>query len=259
MTQSELIKTLKRIGWVSLFFASAALVISAIERKDASLAKEVIVDIAPLPDSTWLINESDILTSIQRSFGFQFQGLPLNALDVERLERVLKEDPFILDADVFVDAKNIVHIGVEQREPMLRIIDKNGLNYYLDENGYKMPLSKHFSARVLVATGNIPPHVPDFQTRKRHVLKDLFYLKDLILEDEFYSALIEQIYVSNRNNYILIPKVGKQKIILGGMDDIEDKLKRLKVFYEEAVPYEGWRKYKTINLSFKDQVVCKKR
>lgn len=259
MKQPELIRMLKRIGWVSLFFLSAALVISAIERKDASLADGVDIEIEPLPDSTYLINDEDIFLSIQRSFGFQMQGLPLGALDVERLERVLKEDPFILDADVFVDAKNTLHIGVSQREPKLRIIDKNGLNYYLDEGGFKMPMSKHFSARVLVATGNIPPHVPDFQDRKKHVLKDLFYIKDLILEDDFLNALVEQIYVSNRNQYILIPKVGRQKIILGKIDDIEDKLKRLKIFYEEAVPYEGWRKYKSINLSIRGQVICKKR
>ena len=258
MTRPELIRTLKRVGWVGLIFLSAALVISAIERKDTSLAASVDIDIEPLPDSTWLINDEDIFTSIQRSFGFQMEGLPLSALDVGRLERVLNEDPFILEADVFVDAKNTLHIGIEQREPTLRIIDKNGLNYYLDGSGYKMPLSKHFSARVLVATGNIPPHVPDFLDRKKHVLKDLFQLKDLILEDDFFNALVEQIYVSNRNNYILIPKIGKQKIILGSMSDIENKLARLKTFYEEAVPYEGWRKYKTINLSFNDQVVCKK-
>ena len=258
MTKPELIKMLKRLAWVSLIFVSAALVISAIERKEASLAQEVRIEIEPLPDSSLMINQEDIRLSIQRSFGFPMEGLPLSALDVERLERVLEEEPFILDADVFINARNALHIGVVQREPKLRIIDKNGLNYYLDETGFKMPLSKHFSTRVLVATGNIPPHVPDFLERKQHVLKDLFYLKDLILEDEFLQALVEQIYVSSRSEYILIPKLGKQKIILGKLDDIEDKLKRLKVFYEEAVPYEGWRKYKTINLKFKDQVVCKR-
>ena len=80
-----------------------------------------------------------------------------------------------------------------------------------------------------------------------------------MLADPFYSALVEQIYLSNVGEYILIPKVGQQKIILGPYEEIEDKLERLKIFYKQGIPYEGWQKYKSINLKFKDQVVCKKR
>jgi hypothetical protein len=53
---------------------------------------------------------------------------------------------------VYVDQHNILRIKVEQREPVLRILDNNGNNYYLDENGVKMPPSKNFAARALVAS-----------------------------------------------------------------------------------------------------------
>jgi len=139
----------------------------------------------------------------------------------------------------------------------LRIIDDNGLDYYLDSEGMKLPLSKHFTARVLVATGNIPPHSPDFLQRKKHLLKDLFQLAKLILADEFLKSLLEQIYV-NQGEFVLIPKVGDQKILLGKFENVEDKLERLNIFYQKGIPYEGWQKYKTINLKFKNQVVCGK-
>jgi cell division protein FtsQ len=35
-------------------------------------------------------------------------------------------------------------------------------------------------------------------------------------------------------------------------------LNRLKIFYKEGMPYEGWRKYETINLKYSGQVVCKR-
>ena len=165
----------------------------------------------------------------------------------------------MLNADVFVDAKNQVHIEIEQREPVLRIIDKNGLNYYLDKFGKKMPLSKHFTARVLVATGNIPPFDPDFLQRKKHILKDLFELTNIILKDEFLEPMMEQIYVTSEKEFELSPNLGDQKILLGKMDNIDDKLFYLKTFYKEAMPYKGWQKYKTINLKFKGQVVASKR
>lgn len=259
MNQKDLIKTAKKLSWVVLLFAAAALVISAIERKETSQVKDVLIEIAPLKDSTWMIRKGDILLTIERSFGFALESLPIMSVDVERLERVLEMDPFILNADVYIDAGNKVNIEVVQREPILRIIDNNNLNYYLDRDGNKMPLSNHFSARVLVATGHIPPFVPDFQKRDKHVLKDLFYLTQVFQEDKFMKALVEQIYVSNRSEYSIVPKIGDQKIILGSIYDLEEKIERLKIFYKEALPYEGWQKYKTIDLRYQGQVVCKKR
>lgn len=259
MLQAELIKTLKKVGQLALVFLVASLVISAVARKGASSASGLSVSIEPLEGGHLLVDEKDILVTIERSFGFELEGLPLATIDVGRLERVLEEDPFILDANVYIDARNQINIEVEQREPVLRVIDNNGLNYYLDDSGLKMPLSKHFTARVLVATGNIPPHVPDFLTRKKHTLKDLFELARKLREDPFFDALFDQVYVSNQREYTLVPKVGDQKVILGPYENIDEKLRNLKVFYQEAVAYEGWQKYRTINLKYRGQVVCKRR
>ncbi len=33
----------------------------------------------------------------------------------------------------------------------------------------------------------------------------------------------------------------------------------LKIFYKEALPYEGWNKYSGVSLQYDGQVVCKKR
>lgn len=255
----EWVLMLKRLGWIAGLFAAAILVISAIEKKEASFTGELFIDIVPLEGGNKLITDEDIRTTIDRSFGFKLEGLPLVQLDVGRLERVLEADPFIIDADVFVDATNNIKIGVRQRQPVLRLIDNNGLNYYLDQDGIKMPLSKHFSARVLVASGNIPPHVPDFMERKKHLLKDLFELAQMLREDPFYNALIEQIHVSSRGAFTLIPKVGDQKINFGRYELAEKKLKNLKIFYQEGLPYEGWQKYRSFSVEFDGQVVARKR
>ncbi len=253
-------RMLQRLLWIALFFAAAALMLSSIEKKRGRNANDVLIEIQQLPDGNTLVNREDILLTIERSFGHRLAGVPIGALDMNRVERVLEEDPFILNADAYIDAQSRIHIDLSQREPILRVIDKNGLNYYLDHFGKKMPLSPHFTARVLVATGDIPPFVPNFQKRKRHhVLKDLFALTNKILEDEFMRPLTEQIYLSNEKGYTLIPKLGHQKIILGDYESIDNKFERLKIFYQEGIPYEGWQKYSTINLTFDGQVVCKKR
>lgn len=248
---------LKRLMWVALVFFGIALIISMVAKKEAAIVQEVKIEVEPLEGSNYLINKEDVLLTIERSFGFPLETMPIGAVDVGRLEKVLREEPFVLEADAFVDAENVINIQIVQRQPVLRIIDRNGSNYYLDENAFKMPLSKHFSARVLVATGNIPPYVLDYKGNLKDMLNELFELANIIREDEFLDPMIEQIYVNNQRELTLVPKVGRQKILFGRYTSVEDKLKRLKIFYKEAIPFEGWQKYTTINLNFEGQVVAK--
>jgi cell division protein FtsQ len=136
--------------------------------------------------------------------------------------------------------------------------DNNGGNYYIDKNGVKMPTSKNFAARVMVATGNLPPYSDDFLDKRRNVLKDIFRVNQLIQSDDFFKNFFQQIYVSSVGDILLVPLVGDQKIVLGSVAHLDSKFNRLKTFYQKGMPYVGWNKYRTINLKYNGQVVCKK-
>jgi cell division protein FtsQ len=247
-----------RIYWVLFLVIVVVILIGAAMHKKNSFAHEVKVEVVPLADGDKLISEQDVQQAMLRAFGNTLEGTELARLDVERMERVLEEDPFVEDADAYVDQNNILHLRVSQRAPLLRVLDNNGGNYYLDEKGVKMPPSKNFTARVLVATGNISPYNPEFLQKKRSTLKDLYALTNALLADEFLSRLIQQIHVNAAGDFVLVPLIGNQRIILGNIRRLDDKFRRLKVFYQEGIPYAGWRKYSTINLKYSGQVVCRK-
>ncbi len=255
----EIQKMIGRLIYIASLFLIAALIIWTVQRKEAKKVRSMVITIEELESGENLISETDVKEELLKSFAVSLVGLPIGAVDVERVEEVLEDDPFVLEAEAYIDAQDVIFINLKQREPLLRVIDDNGLNYYLDKGGNKMPLSKHYTANVMIANGNIPPHVPNFLKRRKHALRDLFELTNIILNDEFLSSMIEQIYVTEKGDYILTPILGNQKIILGPYEHIDDKFFRLKTFYAEAIPYMGWKKYKTINLKFKNQVVCKKR
>jgi len=258
MNQQDLLRTFKRLLYIGLVVGAMLVVLSAIEKKQESDVQEMLIEIHPLPDGNRLLVRSDIEETLALSFDEPLEKGSVKKTDVTRLERVLEEDAFILDADVYLNARNELHIKVIQREPILRVMDNSGLNYYLDESGKKMPLSEHFTARVPVATGNLPPHVPEFYKRKKYVLKDVFEFIKLLRNDPFFHPMIEQIHVNQRGEMTLVPKVGRQKIVFGDFAKAQEKLRRLKIFYEEGMPREGWRTYKTINVKFDGQVVCEK-
>jgi cell division protein FtsQ len=261
MKNSQITTSIKRLLSAGLVFGMAMVVLSVISRKSDGGISRVVVTVEPLPGGYRLLEAEDVLANLEERFAYPLESRTLAQLDIERVERVLEEDPFVKDAEAFVDANNQVNIEIIQNLPVLRIKDNNELDYYLDENAQQMPPSKHYAARVLVATGNLPPHVPDFMERERSTLRHVFELTKLIMADEFLNALIEQIYVNNRGELILAPKIGKQTIMFGRYmeSNAADRLKRLKIFYSEGLPYEGWRKYRSFDLRYDDQVVGIKR
>jgi cell division protein FtsQ len=247
-----------RLLWVGFILLTIIILLSAVARKKGSISEETVVEVLPLPDGSKLITEKEVKNALNKAFGNNLEGIELADLEVERIERVLEDDPFVMDANAYLDQHNEIHVRIQQREPLLRIMDNNGGNYYLDKNGAKMPTSKNYAARVLVATGNIPPHSPDFLDKKRNALKDLYVLTNRILEDEFLANFIQQIHLNSVGDFVLVPLIGDQKIILGSVNKLEAKITKLKTFYREGMPYMGWNKYKSINLKFTGQVVCKR-
>lgn len=248
-----------RIIWVLFLLIVGIIWLRAVRsRKSADLAKmEIFVE--PMAGGNKMITENEVGNLLHKAFGSGIERTQLSALELDRMEEKIEEDPFVNNADVFIDQKNQLRINIEQRNPVLRVMDINGGNYYLDKDGKKMPVSDNFTARVLVATGKIPAYMPDFLERRSNALKDVFNVSQSILKDEFLGTFIQQVHMSNTGDIILTPLIGDQVIILGSARKLEDKIRRLKIFYKEGMPHEGWRKYTTINLKYNGQVVCKKR
>ncbi len=247
-----------RLAWLLFLFIILMIWIMARNRKANTFAEGLQVNVVELPSGDKMISERDVRQALLAAFGSDLENSELANLEVERMERVLEADPFVKNADVYIDQNNQMHIQIDQREPLVRVLDNNGNNYYLDAAGKKMPPSKNFAARVIVATGNIAPYTPEFREKRKSSLKDLFNLTQTLLADEFLASFIQQIHINNAGDFILVPLIGDQKIVLGSTKKLEDKLHRLKIFYQEGMPYEGWRKYETINLKYSGQVVCKR-
>jgi cell division protein FtsQ len=255
------IMQVRRFGWAFTFMLAAVLTVSAINSKAGKLVEGISVIINPLDDGDMLLSNEEIIKELERSFTKPLDGLFMSDIDMARVESILERHPLVRDADAYVDTEMILHVSIDQREPQLRIITNSGQNYYLDEQGTRMPLSDKYTARVLVATGEIMAWSNDYQERKKHQLKDLYDLSRLLGADEFLNALIEQIYVEKNGELVLAPKVGDQVIYLGKYDKEQSpqRLARLKVFYKKGLPYEGWQKYRAFDLRYARQIVCTKR
>ncbi|CAH0999948.1 hypothetical protein LEM8419_01182 [Neolewinella maritima] len=250
----------RQYGWIFVLLFVAVLAISAITEREAAHISAVQAVVEPLPENANLVEPEELLALLQSSFTKPLDELMLSDVDIERVEEVLEAQAFVGDAEAYVDADLVLHITAEQRIPLLRVIADNGQNYYLDLDGVRLPLSPNYTVRVPVVTGKVVAWSNDYLDQSAHQLNQLMELGHYLRKDAFLNALIEQIDLTASGELVLAPKLGDQLIYLGRYDKRETpkRLERLKIFYREGLPYEGWRKYRSFDLRYADQVVAKK-
>ena len=119
----------------------------------------------------------------------------------------------------------------------------------MGKTGEIMPSALKQAIYVPVASGNI---------EKSFATGDLYRFALFLQKDDFWNDQIEQVFVRSEQNIEIVSRVGDHRIILGSLDNYEDKLKHLRLFYEQVIPKMGWEKYSVINLKYRNQVVCTK-
>ena len=248
----------KNILWVGigLFLLFAFLAIKqtseTLKIRSVEVAIDQSVDLA-------FIDSSKVLDIVRQVVKTPIIGCARKQFNLAMVENKLEAYPFIDKADVEIDFSGKLLIKIIQREPILRIINAQGLSYYVAKNGYKMPLNLDFTPRVMVATGNIPESLVDSAFVKSPMLKDLLLIANYCSANEFWRAQIEQLFVDNYNDILLIPKVGNHSIVFGSAEHLDSKFARLLTFYKKGLNAVGWQKYQQINLKFEGQIVAEKQ
>ena len=173
----------------------------------------------------------------------------MKSINTELIEEELLKNEMISDIQAYKTPSGIIKLEVIQKMPILRILSANG-NYYVDNQGTTMPISRRYVAHVPIVSGFVEKAL-----RFPTYIKFALFLQ----ENEFWNDQIEQIYVHSDQEVELVPRVGNHRIMLGSLEGFEGKLENLKLFYEQAIPKIGWEKYSMINLKYKNQIVCTKK
>ena len=251
----------KKLIWKRLLIGSAwvislgglVVLMSFIETKKAGV-KCTSVNVS-IPGGQYFIDKQEVDHIIEVT-SHSLVGRPIENINIQELEDKLKANPFIEFAKVYTEMDGVLRVEVSQRQPILRIMNHYDMDFYVDQNGLKIPLSSNFTARVLVANGFIEElftnRVDSLHTR---LAKDLFKTADYIRKDSLWDAQIAQMYVNSEREIELIPRVGNQRILIGNADSLNVKLNNLQAFYKQVLPKVGWDTYKVINVKYTNQVI----
>jgi len=251
--------------WIIAVLAVAAFAIYALYQNGETTCNELKIELEDENNDFQLTSVEELRTELLQNY-LPIEGQKIKNLNLKEIEKNASQISYLQNQDAYFDINGDVFIIANQRKAVVRVYNRVKQHFYLGTDTVVMPLSPQHSLRLLLASGALPRLSNVYFTQSKNDLPDLpdIYKKIYILaakiqKDEFLNALIDQIYVKQNMEFELIPKVGIGIVEFGNIENADDKLKRLKIFYIEGKEKINWNIYKSINLKYKNQVVCTKK
>ena len=170
--------------------------------------------------------------------------LPKEGIDLKEMEFLLESNDMIKSAQVYLTVNGEVRAKVEQKCPIARVYSSDV--FYIDEDGFRMPLSSDHSARVPLVYGVLD----------QEDLESVYKVASVVFNDSFLKMYITEIFQNENKEISLKMRLLDFEILVGNLDNLEIKLRNLKAFYQKAKKDNMLDVYKSVNLQFENQVVC---
>ena len=202
------------------------------------------------------IDDNDIMSMLTNGYTEVVEGAPYRDINVRTLENRVSNNSYVQEAEVYRDLKGNLLVNVLLRRPIARVVQHDGPDAYIAEDGAILPVSDKFSSRVLLISGSASKEIGSLDNIYDTDYSQLFELINHINVDNFWKAQIAQVVIQDNGEIKLLPQVTKQYIEFGDLNHIENKFSRLKIFYKEILPRKGWNTYSRVNVKYKNQIIC---
>lgn len=256
---------MKNIRWGLIFnvflgvaaLAGLVVLMGLISRKDAVQVCTVLK--VNVEGKETFIDQHDISRMISNQFG-AIVGKELKAIKFEEIENAIEKLPYVSNAEIHADMDGTINVNVHQREVILRVINKDGREFYVDTKGHKIPVTLKYVPHVLVANGKIQEgYTKPLEPISTKMVQDLIRIVEHIKGDALWENQIVQIYVNEQSDIELIPRVGKEVLVIGSADSLDYKLSRLEMYYKNILPKVGTEAYAKVNVKYGGQIICERR
>lgn len=241
---------------VAVSLLAISFLIAFSERKQGgSVCKDIVVELDNLHENHFL-DEADVMKLVEGS-GQKIKGIGIDRIDLKTIEKKIKYDKHILDAELFGDLKGNLIVNVELRRPIARIVQSDAPDAYIAEDGVVMPVSEKYTSRVILISGTfVKKFLEDEDLTKSEEGIQLKQMIEFINEDDFWKAQIAQLDINANGKITIYPQVTGQRVEFGRAENFEIKFKKLMIFYKEILPQRGWTRYERVNLEYEGQIIA---
>lgn len=213
-------------------------------------------------DDYRFVTEEDVKGYLDNYYG-AYIGQRIDSIKLHKVESILNVQSAILNSEAYTTDDGMLNITISQREPVVRF--QNGEHgFYADECGFIFPLQDNYTSNVPVIDGNIPLNVEDGfkgapgSDKEKAWMAGVLELLNFMDKSRAWSENIVQMHVDEKGDLVLIPRQGNERFIFGSPDGAEAKFGRIEKYYRYILPEKGEGYYRTVNVKFDKQIVCKK-
>ncbi len=243
--------------WIFLSVGVMTLLVAAMQRKKQKVVKDVLIEITGAHNYVF-VDEADVKQIASTANGASLNGEMVGNLHLRKMEEALEKDEWIKDAELFIDNKNVLHIKIFEREPVARVFNTSGDNFYVDSSGMLLSINNNTAVRMPVFT-SFSGGIQKMNAFDSTVLMQLKNIGQFIVNDSFWNAQIAQVDITPNGHFEMVPLYGNHLIVFGDGNHLENKFKRLMGFYEQVLAKVGMEKYERIDVQYEKQIVATKR
>ena len=252
----------KKILSILLWVATAAglVVLFVFARENYLTTPLKSIQLIPSAD-TGFVRKTALHDEIEQICGNSKVG----TVNMIAIQKVLESNAWIENGSSYIDLDGTLNVSFQEYEPWFRVFGKNGHSVYVTREGFVIPSSRTYTPYVLVTSGNFELRsdsttyqLTDTLESDRNLLNALHWC-EAIEGNDFVGHCIGQLYCNKRNQFELTVKGFDGRVIVGDTCDASDKLKRLEIFMKQRIESPETKTLKSINLNYKNQIVCTKR
>jgi cell division protein FtsQ len=230
------------LAWVSL-------------RSDQRSVRKVVVRIDNQINN-YFLDEGDVIRLLTDGGDQKIVGAAVENLSLKVLENRLKNHKFVRKTEVSTDFQGNLFVRLTQNKPIARILRPDAPGAYISNEGQVLPLSEKYTARVVLISGEYNRQLWLNNLNEQPYGQQLLELLLFIDNDPFWKAQIAEVNIDRTGDIRLYPQVTRQVVEFGKAENIEEKFRKLRIFYTRILPAQGWGSYERVSLKFGNQIVC---
>lgn len=247
-TQSMGRKVCKILVW-SLLLLYYPVVLSFVSSEKAQTqCNEILARVTNKGDDV-MMTDQQIMRLVNSKWP-SLKDTKLCELDLQEMENVVEKTPAVMRCEIYPTPGGVLHVEVWQREPIMHVFTSSG-SYYMDDEATIFRAERDMYANTIVVNGAVNSSLDE--------VDGLISLCKYIRDDAFWHSQIEQVYVTEKLEFILVPRVGDHVVEFGKVDRMEEKFEELFALYSKGWKPQEWNSYKRVNLKYKGQIICTKK
>ncbi|MBO5500064.1 MAG: hypothetical protein J5990_11840 [Bacteroidales bacterium] len=207
------------------------------------------------------VTRAEVEKYLKKEYG-EYTGVCLDSIDLTKVEKIIDARSAVFKSEAYTTRDGKLNVSVTQRTPIVRFQKSDG-GFYADAEGFLFPLQNSYASRVQVIDGNIPLKANSGykgaveDPKEKEWLKKVLNVVNYMENSRLWKDKIVQITVSDGGGISLVPRVGQEVFIFGQPDNIEEKFRKMEMYYRYIVPEKGETCYSRVSLEFDGQIVCR--